>query len=289
MPVTNSILRYPGGKSQLSNYVSYLIKLNGTSKIYIEPFAGGFGIALNLLFSNQVEKVVMNDYDPSIFAVWNAVLNDTSHIVDFIDNVNVTIDEWNRQKEIYQATKSDPFSIKNACATLFLNRTNVSGIIKGGPIGGKSQNGKYRLDCRFNKKDLRKKILRIAEQKDRIILNNLDAKEFIQTKIPQYSPESTFIFFDPPYYNQGKNLYMSFPNKDEHKYLAKSIVSMSNYKWITTYDAEDEIFRLYNPYVKSFKYSLRYSANQKKIAEEYLFASNVTKIDSFDKVKLIKV
>lgn len=289
MPSTDSILRYPGGKSQLSKYVAHLIKKNDSSRTYIEPFAGGFGIALYLLFNGQVDRIVMNDYDPSIFAVWYAVLNKTEDLISLIDRTNVTLSEWYKQRSIHEEFHTQPQSLENAFSTLFLNRTNVSGIIQGGPIGGQSQAGKYKINCRFNKETLKNKIRRIADNKNRIILNNLDAKEFIRTELPKYDSKDTFIFFDPPYFKQGRNLYLSFPSNEEHRILAEEIVDLTDYKWITTYDYEEEILNLYYPYVQSFEYSLRYSANQKKMAREYLFASKLTEIDSYGNVDLTKI
>lgn len=286
MPTTRSPLRYPGGKTQLFHYIDYLLKINDISKTYIEPFAGGFGVGLELLNSNSIEKVVLNDLDPSIFSIWNAILNETNEFLALIDKTPVNITEWRRQKEIRTEVKNDPTSIENAFSSFFLNRTNVSGIINGGPIGGQNQLGKYKINCRFNKKRIKNKIKNIASYKNRIILNNFDANIFIQNEINNYSPKDTFIFFDPPYYAQGKNLYLSFVNKNEHKQLAKNILSLKEYKWITTYDIEKEILKLYQPYVRSFIYQLNYSVNKKRKAKEFMFVSNVTKINSYDKVKL---
>ena len=133
------------------------------------------------------------------------------------------------------------------------------------------------------------KIKKIASHKDRITLKNLDANKFIVQEIPKYSKKDTFIFFDPPYYTQGKNLYLSFVNKDEHKKLAQNILNLSDYKWITTYDIEEEILKLYHPYVKTYTYRLNYSANKKRKAKEYIFINNNTKAESFEKVKLDRV
>lgn len=154
MPSTNSLLRYPGGKSQLAEYVEFLLDKNNISETYIEPFAGGFGVALYLLFNNKIENVIMNDLDPSIFSVWNAALNKKEEFIDLISQTNVTLDEWYHQKELRSIFRNDPYSLENAFSTLFLNRTNISRIINGGPIGGKKQNGKYKINCRFNKNTL---------------------------------------------------------------------------------------------------------------------------------------
>lgn len=289
MPKTDSILRYPGGKSQLSKYIEYLLKLNDITGTYIEPFAGGFGVALYLLFHSDINQVVMNDYDPAIYSIWYAILNNTSAFLNKIDETDVTIEEWHRQKRIYNTFCKDPKSLENAFSTFFLNRTNISGIIKGGPIGGEEQEGKYKIDCRFNKKSLKKKIIRIASCKRNIVLSNKDAIEFITDELPKYNSSSSFIFFDPPYYKQGKNLYMSFVDDTKHSILSNQILQLSDYKWITTYDHQNEILKLYKPFAKSYEYNIRYSANQKKLAKEFLFASNKVNLQSYDKVELTRL
>ena len=289
MPVTKSPLRYPGGKTQLANYVRHLLKINRIKDTYIEPFAGGFGVGLDLLITNSVKQVVINDLDTSIDAIWYSIMNNMDLFIEKINDTPVTIEEWHKQRKIREECKNDYHSIDNAFASFFLNRTNVSGIINGGPIGGQRQEGKYKIDCRYNKDNLIKKIKLINQYKEKIRLTHLDANELIKKGIPNYSPDSTFIFFDPPYYVQGKNLYLSFVDQSEHKELAKNILSLKKYKWITTYDIEDEIFKLYKPYVKAYTYTLNYSANRKRKAKEFMFVNNNTLADSFERVELNKI
>ena len=290
MPVTKSPLRQPGGKTQLASYVKHLLDINNTHKTYIEPFAGGFGVALELLFDGSVEEVVLNDYDSSIFAIWNSILNNYDDFKNLLINTPLTINEWHRQQQIHLKFKNNPTSVENGFATFYLNRTNRSGIINAGPIGGLNQAGKYKLDCRFNKDSLLKKIENIHNFKEKIHIHNLDANEFIANNLKQYDHHSTFIFYDPPYFKQGQNLYLSFVDRNGHSILANNILKFSNnYKWITTYDLEEDIRYLYSPYVKAYKYSLNYSAGKKRKSEEYLFANNNTLVDSFDKVNLLQI
>lgn len=287
MPYTNSILRYPGGKSQLAAYVEHLLKINDISETYVEPFAGGAGVALYLLFHDDVDRIILNDYDPSIFSIWYAILNYKDEFIDLVDRTPVTIEEWNHQKKVHLKYFREPHSLKNAFATFYLNRTNISGIINGGPIGGKEQKGKYKINCRFNKSNLIHKIKRIYDMRDRIELSNVDAQNFIPNKIDKLDSQSTFIFFDPPYFSQGKNLYLSFVDNDMHRKLANTIVNLKDKKWITTYDIQKEILDYYRPFSQTYKYRLSYSANKKRRANEYMFASYITELDSFGKVKLL--
>lgn len=287
MPVTKSPFRYPGGKTQLTNYIEHLLKINNVTDTYIEPFAGGAGVAMALLLDGKVKNIIINDYDKSIYSVWNAILNKSQKLISMIENTEITLDEWHRQKNIHEKFKNHQNSIENAFSTLFLNRTNVSGIISGGPIGGQSQLGKYKIDCRFNKNKIIEKIKAINSRKNNITITRMDATNFIDKVILQCNSTSSFIFFDPPYYKQGQNLYLSFYNSNGHKKLAKKIQSLTNYRWITTYDCEKDILNMYSQ-SNAYKYSLRYSANSRKIASEYLFTNTVTTIDSFNNVDLIK-
>ncbi|MCK8627446.1 DNA adenine methylase [Fructobacillus cardui] len=301
MPHTRSPFRYPGGKSQLSNYIITLLfknKINGT---YIEPFAGGAGIAIDLLLSGNVKRIAINDYDTSIYSVWYAILNDTDMLINMISSVpfDYTVPNavtpksmfnfWKKQKDTHEQSDKSKYSIENAFATLMLNRMNISGVINGGPIGGKSQSGKYKVDSRFNKKTLINKIRKISEQRDNILLYNLDANEFINVIKKSFSPDNTFIFFDPPYFVQGKNLYMSFFDDKQHDILAKNILSLKNYYWITTYDHAPQIFELYKHADKQYEYSLNYSAKKRGKALEYLFASHITEIPFLENMSTLQV
>lgn len=286
MPVTKSPLRYPGGKTQLSKFVNNLIQVNNLNKpVYCEPFSGGFGAGMELLFSDSVESVIINDYDLGIYSVWFAILHESDRLSDLISKTPVSIQEWNNQKEIYRLNMvSNKYSIELAFATLFLNRTNISGIIGGGPIGGKSQKAKYLIDCRFNKSALIEKIKSISAYSKKIELHNLEANKLISDILLKMDPNNLFIFFDPPYYKQGKNLYTNFFNHENHVELKNNIQKLDDFKWITTYDYDPNIKDIYSNY-KSMEYKIRYSANKVRKEKEYLFHSPSTKIESFDKVE----
>ena len=287
MPVTKSILRYPGGKTQLAKFVSNLIAINKIkSPIYCEPFSGGSGVSMELLLTNKVNSVILNELERSIYSIWFAILHDADNLVDAIQAMPITIDEWYRHKNIYSELKDIPvYDFRLAVSALFLNRTNRGGIITGGPIGGHEQKSKYSLDCRFNKVGIVKKIRAIAEQSHRIRLYMLDAKDLINDVLLRENPDQLFTFFDPPYYKQGQALYKNAFNHEDHEALSESIKMMNAYKWITTYDECPEIQSIYSDY-RLYTYKLRYSVNQFRKANEYLFASPTTKIKSYDKVKL---
>ena len=145
-----SPLRYPGGKTKIAPMVKLLIEKSGMKNVtYVEPFAGGAGVSLELLFSGEVDHIVINDYDKAIYSIWRAIIDNTNQFVELIENTEVSIDEWYRQKNIY-TNQSNRYSVELAFATFFLNRTNRSGILAAGPIGGYEQNGAF--CCRKRRK-----------------------------------------------------------------------------------------------------------------------------------------
>ena len=265
-----SPLRYPGGKSQIYDYVRELVVANNATT-YIEPYMGGMGIALKLLLNNDVEKIMVNDFDKAIYAFWYSVLNYTEQLIKKIETTPITIEEWKIQRDIQNNKDNCDDLLSLGFSTLFLNRTNRSGIIKAGVIGGLKQDGDYKLDCRFNREKIIEKITLIASLKKRIKLYNMDAEKFIRLNISR--TKNSFTFFDPPYYKKGPGLYTNFYNHENHLSLAKSIKKyMSNKKWILTYDVSDEIFKMYSN-LRSEKYYLNYSVTKPSKGIEYIFYS----------------
>lgn len=270
MPVTVTPLRYPGGKTKIYDYVKSIIDLNDLHGTYIEPFAGGAGLAIKLLLNNDVKKIVINDSDSAIYAFWHSVLYETEELCKFVEEVDISIDTWNYMREVYfnQAGRE---LIEIGKATLFLNRVNRSGVLKGGLIGGKEQNGSYKMNARFNRVDIIKKIRRIAAEKERIDIYNLDVQEFLSPTIMRHYYK-VLINFDPPYVQKGGQLYMNYFTEDDHRKLRDSITKLKR-KWIVTYDICPVIKELYRNY-RGSTLNINYSANVAKQAQEYIFFSD---------------
>lgn len=271
MPSTVTPIRYPGGKTKLYTFVrSILEKNNLIGGTYCEPFAGGAGLALKLLEKGDVNHLILNDADPAIFAVWDLILHSPDELCDFIENVAVTMSEWDKQRQVY--LERDKYSLSDlAKATFFLNRTNVSGVITGGVIGGREQNGNYKIDARFNKKNLIQKIKTIASFEASIDLYNLDVLEMMDLVFPQFEKD-TIVNFDPPYVKMGSQLYKNSFSKDDHKKLRDRIAACEK-KWIVTYDVCDLVKELYKDFRGGF-IDVYYSANEIRKAQEYVFYSD---------------
>lgn len=262
-----SPLRYPGGKGKLAPFMEYMIdKLDLRGGTYIEPFAGGAGIALELLFTGVVNHIVINDYDKAVASFWKAVLTENSRFVEQIMNVPIDIQEWEKQREILRT--SNKYSFELGFATFFLNRTNRSGIINGGPIGGKKQDGEWKLDVRFNRESLAERVKAIGERKRDITVYNKDVNSLIVNYIQKYG-ERTLIYFDPPYFEKGKQLYMNYFSLEDHKRIEKLIDEHVNCNWMITYDNAPEIVRIYDGY-EIKQYDLNYSVAKKRVASELI-------------------
>lgn len=242
-----SPLRYPGGKFKIYDKVKKLIKANALGdRTYVEPFAGGFGIGLGLLCDDIVQTAVLNDFDFHIYNFWFAVLYHTDDLLRMIADTPITLEERDRQKAVYENSTAD--RVSDGFATFFLNRVNFSGIIKGGPIGGFSQSGTYKLDCRFNKSEIAKKIRQIASLRGRIELYNCDASQLI-TEYLQGRIRTSFFNIDPPYVKKGRRLYTNYFKEEDHKNLEKTITGyLGETCWIVTYDDTDLIRDIYKDY-----------------------------------------
>lgn len=267
-----SPLRYPGGKGQVyKDILSILEKNNLIGCTYIEPFAGGAGVAIRLLLESKVNKIIINDIDKSIYAVWYSILFFTDDFIEKIENTKINMNEWYKQKEI-QKRKDEVTLLELGFSTLFLNRTNRSGIIKAGVIGGKKQNGIYKMDCRFNKEKIINLIKQIATNKNKIEIHNEDAKDFMKEL---KNKKGLFFFIDPPYFNKGKDLYTNFFNRKDHTDLANFIIKeLDKQPLLISYDKCEYIKSLYEVYNSKTKI-LNYSVQNKKKGEELFFFNNI--------------
>jgi DNA adenine methylase len=264
MATTDSPLRYPGGKSCLYDFTRQIIHLNGlVHHDYAEPFAGGCGLALSLMFGGLAGEIHINDIDPGISAFWDAVLNTSTP---------VTLSQW----EVQKAALKNESGVKLGFATFFLNRTNRSGIIKNaGVIGGLKQDGKYLIDCRYNKPELIRRIQRITKYKERIHLTKLDTLDFLANE-RGVIPKTAFFCIDPPYFKKGASLYTSFYRSEDHAILGCAVRSLKN-PWMVTYDNVPEIAAIYKEQNR-FTFRINYSANVKRVGTEMLITPKILKV-----------
>ncbi|WP_428151119.1 DNA adenine methylase [Brevundimonas sp.] len=244
-----------------------LIETNGmTGCHYVEPYAGGAGIAITLLYLEYASHIHLNDLNRSVHAFWHSVLNEPDKLCGLIRDTVPTMDEWRRQKAVQADADASPLDL--GFSTFFLNRTNRSGIIKGGVIGGKEQLGEWKLDARFNSKDLARRIEKIASYNSRISLYNNDAILLIKAVLPSL-PENTLVYLDPPYYVKGKGLYEDHYRHDDHAKIAALVTSSIKQPWIVSYDNVEPIRELYAGR-RQTTFGIQYSAGTRSEGSEVM-------------------
>lgn len=266
-----SPLRYPGGKRQLAEFFKLVVRENDlTECLYIEPYSGGAAVALELLFEEYAGTIWINDLDYSLYAFWHSAVNHTEELVARIVSTPVTMEVWEAQKEV-QTDPSAPL-LDLGFSTFFLNRTNRSGIIRAGVIGGKDQKGKYKLDARFNKQDLVARLQKIGRYRERIRVLNQDAAHLLRNGLP-FAQESVLIYLDPPYYAKStEDLYQNSYDHTDHANVAELLQDVE-YPWVVSYDNVKPVRRLYAEY-EYRTYDIHYSAQERYEGAEVVFFSH---------------
>lgn len=278
--IFRSPLRYPGGKTCLYKFMTSLLEENElVGTCYAEPYAGGAGLALRLLMDEYVSEIFINDLDPSIYAFWYAVLNNPDELCRWVEGVEVNIRKWEECKEIQREYKTVEM-LDLAKSTFFLNRTNVSGVISGGPIGGMEQRGKYKIDVRFNKPELIKRIQDISRFSHRIQLSNQDGKDFLD--VIGNRQRDVFVYLDPPYYQKGSCLYMNAFKEADHAALADCVRQL-HCRWMVSYDSHDFILNLYNQ-ERKIRYQLSQCASNRIGDEVIIFDDRINFEKSINKL-----
>jgi DNA adenine methylase len=271
-PSYDSPLRYPGGKSSLTGFLSRaLISLQLDGATYVEPFAGGAGAGISLLLQSRVARVVINDLDPAVHAFWSSVTARGADFADRVEGVPLTLDEWRHQREVYRrgaGSSVDAFEL--GFAFFYLNRTNRSGVLNAGVIGGQAQAGKYRIDARFNREQLASRLRAIYELRDSIHVTSRDGRAVIE----QYAAvDNTLLYVDPPYVQMGGSLYLNSFTESDHALLATCLNRNSSANWVLTYDDVTLIRDLYaERYYTTFE--LTYAASNRGKASELMILSD---------------
>jgi len=261
-------LRYPGGKSHLAPFFGELVRANGISDgVYVEPYAGGAGVAVALVLGEYVDAAWINDIDPAIWAFWKAVLDHNGELCKLVARTPLTLKERARQKATYRRGLAAGV-LPLGFALFYLNRTNRSGILDGGVIGGQKQKGEWRIDARFNREDLAERIQRIARYRSRFHVANQDAVVFLRCILKRL-PRRTLVYLDPPYYEKGKHLYANYYSDSDHRVVAQTVKSITT-PWVVSYDDHAQTRRLYSGY-KRRQYRLQYTASARRTGSEIMF------------------
>lgn len=266
-------LRYPGGKARFAPFIAQVMKVNGLAGgHYLEPYAGGAGVALELLYHGHATHIHINDLDPAVHSFWVAVTKEPDEVLKLLYDTPITIDQWFKWRSVLRG-EVEVDLVERGFATLFMNRTNRSGILKGGVIGGFAQSGSYKLNARFKKDVLAARIRKIADHASRIMVYCEDALALLQ-RCGTFLPKESLIYLDPPYYVKGQGLYRNFYTHDDHLQIAKALQSQRfMLPWVVSYDNATEICDMYQ-LSQCLAYNLNYTAQKRYIGKEVMFFSH---------------
>jgi len=263
-----SPLRYPGSKATFLKVVLEFIEVHGLKgREIVEPYAGSGIVSLSLVAKNLVSHATLVERDPLLYSFWKAVFEHTDALLSSIEEINVNMDTWHELRVLLKHKIPEDKLIPDlALACLFFNRTNFSGVLHSGPIGGKNQSSDYKLDCRFNKKDIISRIRQISSLRDGVSVKFGDALEFLQ-KANIQNNEKRFFYVDPPYFKQGRKLYRYYYKVIDHKRLY-DILSVATFPWLLSYDKHEFIELLYDGFPQvhqSFRYMSRTPKNENEL------------------------
>lgn len=269
-------LRYPGGKQRLAPFISEILRINRlTGGHYAEPYAGGAGIAVHLLLTKQVEHIHLNDSSKPIYAFWRSIQRKPDEFCRRIAGASLTVEEWQRQKYILK--NPSRFSQLDLGFSLFyLNRCNRSGIPNAGIIGGLNQSGPWKMDARFSRNELIRRVEAIAARRDQITITNLDAETYIRSCVSAL-PSATLVYCDPPYYNHSHRLYLNYYQPSDHVRLAQTIQRTLKRPWLVSYDDVPEIRKCYSKR-RRVLCRVQYNASRVYLGTEIFFVSDSLKI-----------
>lgn len=277
-----SPFRYPGGKSSFSGYLSQVVTRNTDIQYYAEPYAGGAGAALSLLMNGYVKEIFLNEKNPFLYSFWKIMKMDPDSFIERVKQTPVKVRQWEKQRALYYDPKAEKLAstIDKAFCVFYLNRCNRSGILNAGPIGGKHQNGKYKIDARYNVPDLVKRLYRIKEVRTKIHVKRGDAISFMTNFFVMYKKIKTgevLFYLDPPYFLKGKKLYReNYYTDEDHINLSRYLKSFTE-KWLLSYDNADFIKDLYSNHSRQrSKHVEKVNwANYPKLGKELIMASHV--------------
>ena len=278
-------LRYPGGKQRLTPFIEEIILENGLYGCnYVEPYAGGAGVAMQLLVNEVVSCVHLNDVSKPVYAFWHTVKNNPEELCRCISRASLNVEEWKRQRDIVRMHDKVPL-FDLGYAMFYLNRCNRSGILTGGLIGGLNQAGKWKMDARFYRNELIRRIEAIAEKAKAIRLRNWDAERFMSDYLPRL-PKNTLVYCDPPYFNKAETLYKNHYTPDDHYRISKLIQKKIRQPWVVSYDSNPSILSYYEK-CEVFTYSLQYNAAKAYTGTEVFAFSDRLRVPESSSLRFI--
>jgi DNA adenine methylase len=264
-----SPLRYPGGKRKLGPFFARLLANQSLSiETYAEPYAGGAGAGLFLLLEGHIDRLLINDLNPGVAAFWRSVLSSPEEFCRRITDAELSVPNWHTQQAVYQSP-SDHSDLDLGFATFYLNRCNRSGILSARPIGGLEQNGRWKIDARYNAGALCRRVQALAEFASHIEVTELSALQFLGRVSRRRGP--VLLYVDPPYLTKGEDLYMSSDSWQDQENLSNAL-SKQRHPWVLTYEVDERVRSLYSSQ-RCLRYGIAHTAHTQRVGSELMFFS----------------
>lgn len=274
-----SPLRYPGGKARMTQWLLGVLDNNRCTRmdaeIWVEPFAGGAGAGLTALENGTVSETWLVEAHPAVAAFWQSVVEDNEAMARRIEAVVPTLALFEEAREMVAAglTGEGVNRLDLGVAAFIVNRCSRSGMVlpNVGPIGGKSQTGRYTIAARWNGPSLAERLRRIGLYGSKLKIITGDGIEHLEHLPGSGIEDEMFLFVDPPYIGVGNRLYAQGMQKSDHDRLAAALKALPF--WVLTYDAHPDVLGLYPPEDHQvMEFEIPHSINQSHIGSEYLVA-----------------
>jgi len=234
------LLRYPGGKSRgpWSELIVETVKAQYDGGTFGELFFGGGAITFKLLKLGVLESILINEIDPSLARLWNAVIKTPCRLRSGVRAVKPSVDLFLRAKDRVLR------GVGSGLEAMIVNRMSYGGRgVKANPQGGLKQDSEYKIDCRWKPEALCRNISTCSR-----LLNSVDivggkchSEDY---SIWLNSPH--LMYLDPPYWEKGEGLYLHSFDEEEHERLRRELGHRIN--WILSYNNVPETQLMYNGY-----------------------------------------
>ena len=245
----NSPFRYAGGKFYARKLIIEHIPEHA---YYIEPFAGGASV---FFAKNKVGGNWLNDIDKDLVNCLTIIRDYPDQLIKKLEGEQAT-----KERHVYYKNEYKPKTkLERAARWFYLNRTSYSGIMN-------AQNCYWGYGEKYSMRpeNWPRNILRTSAKLQGVKLTSLDFEDVIEQ-----SPNGSFMFIDPPYFNADQDkFYVHSFKKEDHFRLSQTLQKHRNrFKFLLTYDNSPKVRELYNwvhaMHEKEWNYTINRTDDQK--------------------------
>lgn len=245
-------LRYPGSKAKIYQHIRRALPECVDSPlwamllpVYCEPFFGSGAIGWRLMhnFRRKQTRVVINDRDVGVAALWKAIRDVPNDLIRMVEDFEPSARSFYEFKTRDGEPGMD--TVKRGFEKLALHQTSFSGLgfMAGGPLGGRDGGSEYNVDCRWSKGRIIKGIGTCHRRMHAMKAFDVRSEDF--EPVLRSLPADSFAYLDPPYFVQGEVLYKHAMSLADHERLARLLCS-APFSWVLSYDDCEAVRDLYS-------------------------------------------